>query len=153
MFVRELTDGQPIERVLLVREREIRRRSDGSRLLKLLLGDRSGTVAAVSADDLPEAEPGACVHVSGRHEIDPVIADAEARDDLEGWKPFEQAPVDPRVSPTRQAADPRPDVGEQRLAITRAREFMDDEQTFDAVQRGGRQSVGNEDLGTHVIRL
>ena len=71
MFVRELTDGQPIERVLLVREREVRRRSDGSRLLKLLLGDRSGTVAAVAAADLPEAEPGACVHVSGRHEVDP----------------------------------------------------------------------------------
>ena len=71
MFVRELTDGLQIERVLLVRERELRRRSDGSRLLKLMLGDRSGTVAAVASDDLPEAEPGACVHVRGRHEVHP----------------------------------------------------------------------------------
>ena len=71
MSVRELTDGQPIERVLLVRQREVRRRSDGSRLLKLVLADRSGTVTAIAADTLPEAEPGACVHVSGRHEVHP----------------------------------------------------------------------------------
>ena len=71
MSVRELTDGQPIERVLLVRQREVRRRSDGSRLLKLVLADRSGTVAAIAAETFPEAEPGACVHVSGRHEVHP----------------------------------------------------------------------------------
>jgi 3'-5' exoribonuclease len=74
MFVRDLVDGQETERVLLVKERDLLRRGDGSRLLKLLLGDRSGTVAAVvPAPDAGEttADPGGCVHVSGRLETHP----------------------------------------------------------------------------------
>jgi 3'-5' exoribonuclease len=62
MFVRQLVDGQDIAQVLLVRER------DG---LRLVLGDRTGSVAAVipqRADELtPLCEPGAPVAVEGRY--------------------------------------------------------------------------------------
>jgi 3'-5' exoribonuclease len=72
MFVRDLVDGQQIERVLLVKERDLLRRNDGSRLLKLLLGDRSGTVAAITGDAGEKAaDPGACVHINGRLEVHP----------------------------------------------------------------------------------
>ena len=42
MFVREFTDGQEIDQVLLVRERELRTKRDGSEYLRLSLGDRTG---------------------------------------------------------------------------------------------------------------
>jgi 3'-5' exoribonuclease len=75
MLMRELTDGQEIECVLLVRERELRTKRDGSEYLRLSLGDRSGTVAAVLGDtaaDLSAAcECGAAVHVVGRYALHP----------------------------------------------------------------------------------
>jgi 3'-5' exoribonuclease len=54
--VRELTAGQEIDQVLMVRASEPR---------KLVLGDRTGTLEAPPRDDLA---PGLCVRVSGRVE-------------------------------------------------------------------------------------
>ena len=75
MFVRELIEGQEIEQVLLVRERELRKRGDGSEYLRLSLGDRTGAVVGVASDGARELEPlcdpGACVRVSGRYELHP----------------------------------------------------------------------------------
>src|SRR5215207_2783204 len=75
MFVRELIEGQEIEQVLLVRERELRKRGDGSEYLRLSLGDRTGAVVGVASDAARELEPlcdpGSCVHVSGRYELHP----------------------------------------------------------------------------------
>jgi hypothetical protein len=48
MFVRELADGDEIDQVLVVREAELRRRSDGSEFLRLSVADRSGSVVAVA---------------------------------------------------------------------------------------------------------
>jgi hypothetical protein len=59
MFVRELVDGQEIAQVLLVRER---------RGAQIVLGDRTGTVAAVVGEELaPLCEAGAPVAVEGRY--------------------------------------------------------------------------------------
>jgi 3'-5' exoribonuclease len=73
MFVRELVDGQDIDRVLLVRERELLTRRDGTEFLRLLLGDRTGTVVAIASEDLAglaqACPPGACVRVSGRYDV------------------------------------------------------------------------------------
>jgi 3'-5' exoribonuclease len=73
MFVRELVDGQDIDRVLLVRERELRARRDGTEFLRLLLGDRTGTVVAIATEGPAElaqhCPPGACVKVSGHYEV------------------------------------------------------------------------------------
>ena len=75
MFVRELAEGQEIDQVLLVRGRELRKRSDGSEFLKLSLGDRTGRVVAVLFDAARETaaacESGACVRVSGTYERHP----------------------------------------------------------------------------------
>jgi 3'-5' exoribonuclease len=87
MFVRELADGQEIDQVLVVREASLRRRSDGSEFLRLLVSDRSGSVVAVAAERVREigelCEAGAFVHMQGRFELHPrygaQIAMADAR--------------------------------------------------------------------------
>jgi 3'-5' exoribonuclease len=70
MDVREFVDGSDIAQALLVREVELRRRHDGAEYLKLLLGDRTGTVPAVVWDGVESAREvsrnGEIVHVSGR---------------------------------------------------------------------------------------
>ena len=75
MFVRELSDGQDLERVLLVRGSELRTRGDGSEYLRLSLGDRTGAVVAIVAERArelaPVCEPGVCVAVAGRYEVHP----------------------------------------------------------------------------------
>jgi len=74
MFVRELVDGQDIEQVLLVRERELRSNGDGE-YLRLMLGDRTGAVVALVREHVPELAPvceaGAAVAVAGRYAVHP----------------------------------------------------------------------------------
>jgi 3'-5' exoribonuclease len=75
MFVRELSEGQEIERVLLVRAAELRSRGDGTELLRLSLGDRTGAVVGIVTERARELAPvceiGACVAVDGRYELHP----------------------------------------------------------------------------------
>jgi 3'-5' exoribonuclease len=75
MFVREFVDGQEIDQVLLVRERQRRRRQDGSEYLRLLLGDRTGTLEVMVREGVdalvPLCEPASCVRVAGRFGIHP----------------------------------------------------------------------------------
>jgi 3'-5' exoribonuclease len=75
MLVRQLTDGQDIDQVLLVREREVRSRRDGGQYLRLTLGDRTGTVTAMVWEDVAEVAgccaAGACVRVAGRYGVHP----------------------------------------------------------------------------------
>jgi 3'-5' exoribonuclease len=73
MFVRQLTDGQEVDQVLLVREREMRSKRDGGEYLRLVLGDRTGTVQAMVWDGVGDVSgccaPGACVRVNGRYGV------------------------------------------------------------------------------------
>jgi 3'-5' exoribonuclease len=73
VFVRELTDGQDLERVLLVRASELRSKRDGSECLRLSLGDRTGAVVAIVREHVREAaevcEPGRAVAVRGRYGV------------------------------------------------------------------------------------
>jgi 3'-5' exoribonuclease len=75
VLVRDLTDGQDLDQVLLVRGCEPRTRRDGTPLLKLSLGDRSGRVAAIVRDPVTELRElcrvGQAVHVRGRYELHP----------------------------------------------------------------------------------
>ena len=99
MKVREFADGCDVAQALLVRDVEVRRRRDGSEYLKLMLGDRTGSVPAVLRDDVDGwrelFRAGEVVHVSGRFSLHPrfgseiVITDARvarpdeyARDEL-----------------------------------------------------------------------
>jgi 3'-5' exoribonuclease len=74
MEVREFADGCEVDQALLVREVEVRRQPDGSQYLKLMLGDRTGTVAAIVREAAGDARKlcraGAVVRVSGRYSLD-----------------------------------------------------------------------------------
>jgi 3'-5' exoribonuclease len=74
MFVRELVDGQDLEQVLLVRERELRSNGEGE-YLRLVLGDRTGAVVALVrehvSDLVPVCEAGAPVAIAGRYAVHP----------------------------------------------------------------------------------
>ena len=74
MLVRELVDGQDIEQVLLVRERELRSNGAGE-YLRLMLGDRTGAVVALVREHVselvPVCEAGTPVAVSGRYSVHP----------------------------------------------------------------------------------
>ena len=75
VLVRDLTDGQDVDQVLLVRAAELRTRSDGTQFLKLSLGDRTGRLAAIAREDVAAArelcQTGRAIHVRGHYEIHP----------------------------------------------------------------------------------
>jgi 3'-5' exoribonuclease len=75
MLVNELSDGDQVDQVLLVRSVERRARRDGGDYLRLELGDRSGAVVSMVWEEFSEAErvarPGAAVRVSGRYAVHP----------------------------------------------------------------------------------
>ena len=75
MNVRDFADGCDIAQALLVRGLEPRRRRDEGAHLKLLLGDRTGSVRAVVADDLDRAgdicRTGEVVYVEGSYTAHP----------------------------------------------------------------------------------
>jgi 3'-5' exoribonuclease len=70
MRVREFENGGLIAQVLLVRDVQVRTHQQGHEYLKLILGDRSGSVPAVVWEGVAEARklcrPGAAVHIAGR---------------------------------------------------------------------------------------
>ncbi len=70
MSIRDLTDGQDCDVVLVLRTREERARRDGARYLKLGLSDRTGSLAGVMWDGCEAVSegcrPGAIVRVAGR---------------------------------------------------------------------------------------
>jgi 3'-5' exoribonuclease len=74
LFVRDLTDGQAVDCVFVVRERARRQKRNGDPFLKLALGDSTGVVEAVvwdGVDELSEvAEPGRVVRVGGTFSVD-----------------------------------------------------------------------------------
>jgi 3'-5' exoribonuclease len=74
VFVRDLSDGQRVESVFLVKDRMLKKRKNGEDYLKLTLGDTSGSLSAVcweGALDAHElAEPGSAVRVIGRFALD-----------------------------------------------------------------------------------
>jgi 3'-5' exoribonuclease len=71
MKVRQFADGCDVAQALLVRDIEVRKRRDGSEYLKLLLGDRTGNVAAIIREDVVAVRAmcgaGEIVFVSGRY--------------------------------------------------------------------------------------
>ncbi|MGH2957736.1 MAG: 3'-5' exoribonuclease YhaM family protein [Solirubrobacterales bacterium] len=71
----ELADGEAISAVFVVRERELRQKRNGEDFLRVVLGDRSGTVPAIAWEDVAECfdscAPGAIVVVAGRFSVHP----------------------------------------------------------------------------------
>ena len=72
-LVRDLTEDQDLDQILLVRAAELRHRRDGGAVLRLSLGDRSGQVAAIAREGVEALRelcvPGRPVRVAGRFEV------------------------------------------------------------------------------------
>jgi 3'-5' exoribonuclease len=75
MKVRDFVDGCDVAQALLVRDAELRHRRDGAEYLKLVLGDRTGSLAAMIWDDVADARelccPGEIVYIAGRYALHP----------------------------------------------------------------------------------
>jgi 3'-5' exoribonuclease len=75
MLIRDLTDGDELDTVLLVREVETRSRRDGGEYLRVVFADRSGQLAAMIWEGLAEVRPllsaAEPVHVAGRYSVHP----------------------------------------------------------------------------------
>jgi 3'-5' exoribonuclease len=114
MFVRELVDGQEIDQVLLVRERERRSRRDGAEYLELTLGDRTGSVTGMVSDRAAElaarCEAGSFVRVLGRYEVSTRHGGQVAVRDLRPARPEEFDRADLLDGPPRSAAQMEADL-------------------------------------------
>jgi 3'-5' exoribonuclease len=75
VLVRDLTDGQELDQVLLVRTVEVRTKRDGGQFLKLSLGDRTGQLTTIVRDGAAQVRElcraGRPLHVRGRYEVHP----------------------------------------------------------------------------------
>lgn len=105
MLLNELSDGQDVDQVLLVREAERRQRRDGGVYLRLQLGDRSGAVACMVWEELGEVEElaraGAPVRVRGRYTIHPRFGPQINLRGLEEAEPGSYCAEDLRDGPAR----------------------------------------------------
>jgi len=73
--IRDLVDGEQVDSVFAVRDRDLAKKRDGEDFLRLKLGDSTGSLAAVCWDDAARcfeiATPGAVMRVVGRFSISP----------------------------------------------------------------------------------
>ncbi len=75
MLVRDLTDGQDLDQILLVREVELRTKRGGGEFLRITFADRSGSLTAMVWDGVEQVKAvcpaGRPIRVIGRHDIHP----------------------------------------------------------------------------------
>src|SRR3954452_10365832 len=131
MLVRDLDDGRDLEMVLLVRAADVRRRRDGTPILRLDLGDRTGQVTGIVRDDAEAVQavcrPGCAVRVAGRYErhprFGPQIVVAAAAEPAPG----SYDPSDLRDGPPRSAGQMEADLRELVATIQHPhlRELLD----------------------------
>jgi 3'-5' exoribonuclease len=116
MEVREFADGSEIARVLLVREVELRRKRDGAEFLRLLLGDRTGSVPAMIWEDVDPVRElcraGQPVHVTGRYEVSQRWGGQLCIGSLRPPSPGEYDPEDLQDGPARSAEQMEIDLRE-----------------------------------------
>jgi 3'-5' exoribonuclease len=93
MLVNQLTDGQDVDIVLLVRERQLRTRREGGEYLKLGLADRTGSLSAVIRDDVTAiaevCNAGGTVRVAGRYSVHPRYGPELSVETLRAAEPHE----------------------------------------------------------------
>jgi 3'-5' exoribonuclease len=116
MKVRDFEEGLDVAQVLLVREVELRRRRDGAELLKLQLGDRSGSVPAIIREAVSSVlelcRPGELVYVSGRFSIDQRFGPELVIDGLRRPQDGEYEPDELHDGPQRSADQMEVDLRE-----------------------------------------
>jgi 3'-5' exoribonuclease len=115
VFVGDLAEGDDVAAVFVVRSRDRRTRRSGEDFIRLLVGDRTGSVEAVAWDDAEEcfatAAPGAIVHVQGRFSVHEQYGPKITIAAIRAARPDEWDPADlaagPDVAPERLEADLR----------------------------------------------
>jgi 3'-5' exoribonuclease len=116
VLVRDLTDGSPVDQVLLVKDVETRRKRDGGEYLRLTLGDRTGSLCAMVWDDVAEvrelARAGAAVHVAGRFSVHPRYGTQLGLHALREAAPGSYDPAALQDGPPRPAATMEADLRE-----------------------------------------
>jgi 3'-5' exoribonuclease len=116
MLVRELTEGQVVELVLLVREIEMRSRRDGGEYARLLLADRSGCLPAVVWDGAAalarELPTGSAAHVRGRFDVHPRYGRQLTIERIRPAEPREYDAADLHDGPPRTAEQMEVDLRE-----------------------------------------
>jgi 3'-5' exoribonuclease len=114
VLVNQLTDGQDIDIVLLVRDRQLRTRRDGGEYLKLGLADRTGSVSAIIRDDIATVgevcTAGCAVRVAGRYSVHPRYGPEVAVHTLRAAEPHEVDPEALTAGPPRSAAQMETDL-------------------------------------------
>ncbi len=131
VLVRDLTDGQDLDQVLLVREVEVRSKRDGGEFLKICFADKSGTLTAMVWDGVEQVRSvcraGAPIRVIGRHDVHPrygaQVTIRALRPAVEGT--YELTELCP--GPPRPAAQMEGDLRELLATITcpHLRELLD----------------------------
>lgn len=115
MKVRQFVDGCDVAQALLVRDAEVRRQRDGSEFLKLVVGDRTGSVPAIVWEGVEQARElcrlGEVVHVSGHYSVHarfgPQLAVQALRTACEGEYRRAELLDGPRRAPEQMEADLR----------------------------------------------
>jgi 3'-5' exoribonuclease len=118
--LRDMEDGQQVEEVFAVRERELRRRRNGDSWLRLSLCDATGTAEAVSWEDAETlyalAAPGSAIHVTGAFEISERWGSKIKLVALRAAEPHEYSPGD--LSPESDVAFTRMESDLRELLAT-----------------------------------
>jgi 3'-5' exoribonuclease len=116
MVVRDLTDGQLVDGVLLVREIEVRRKRTGEEFVKLLLGDRTGSIPAVMWDAdaalAADTPTGCAVRVQGRYAVHSRFGPQLTLDALRPARDGEYEPAQLAEGPARDVAQMESDLRE-----------------------------------------
>jgi 3'-5' exoribonuclease len=116
VVVRELTDGQLVDGVLLVREIEVRHKRTGEEYVKLLLGDRTGSVPAVmweaGAELATETPAGCAVRVKGRYAVHSRFGAQLILELLRAANPGEYEPAELADGPARDVGQMESDLRE-----------------------------------------
>jgi 3'-5' exoribonuclease len=118
--LRDMEDGQQVEEVFAVRERELRRRRNGDSWLRLSLCDATGTAEAVAWEDAEAhyalASPGSALHVTGAFEISERWGSKIKVAALRAAEPQEYSPGD--LSPESEIAFTRLEADLRELLTT-----------------------------------
>jgi 3'-5' exoribonuclease len=116
MKVRDFADGIEVAQALLVREIELHDRRERGDHLKLILGDRTGSVPAVMSDGAADAQtscrPGQVVWCAGTFSLDPRFGAQLTIEELRAARSDEYSPEDLLDGPTRAIAQMETDLRE-----------------------------------------
>src|ERR1700683_795504 len=107
MEVRQFADSCEISQALVVREVEVRQRRDGAEYIKIVLGDRTGSVPAMVWEEVERTRevctPGKVVYVIGRYSVHQRYGPQLAIQSVRAAAPDEYAAEELEDGPARSA--------------------------------------------------